>query len=267
MQPTSIAEAVTNDELTEALTPANYGNGLRRGRSESIGLQDFTPHVTDSEQQRLLRESEDDGSQDTLQGDDDGTEPEKQATPRPSLVPRASRIGRRLSFVGEEEAPLPADPSPPSKPKPVAWRDLPNKKQLAILTLARLSEPLTQTSLRAYMFYQLKSFDPSLPDSTISSQAGILEGSFAASQFLTAILWGRAADAEWCGRKKVLLVGLSGTCLSCVGFGFSRSFWHAVMFRAMGGALNGNVGVMRTMISEIIKEKKYFFLPMIEKEY
>ena len=29
------------------------------------------------------------------------------------------------------------------------------------------------------------------------------------------------------------------------------------MFRAMGGALNGNVGVMRTMISEIIKEKKY----------
>jgi hypothetical protein len=25
----------------------------------------------------------------------------------------------------------------------------------------------------------------------------------------------------------------------------------------MGGALNGNVGVMRTMISEIVREKKY----------
>ena len=144
-----------------------------------------------------------------------------------------------------------------AKARPVAWRDLPNKKQLAILTLARLSEPLTQTSLRAYIFYQVKSFDPTLSDSTIASQVGILESSFAATQLVTAIAWGRAADSDRCGRKNVLLIGLFGTCLSCVGFGFSKSFWQAIMFRAMGGALNGNVGVMRTMISEIIKEKKY----------
>lgn len=31
----------------------------------------------------------------------------------------------------------------------------------------------------------------------------------------------------------------------------------AFAFRFMGGALNGNIGVMRTMISEIIKEKKF----------
>ena len=146
--------------------------------------------------------------------------------------------------------------SSPSKVPQVAWRDLPKKGQLAILTLARLSEPLTQSSLRAYMFYQLKSFNPSLPDSTISSQAGILEGSFAAAQFLTAVLWGRIADSEWCGRKPVLLIGLFGTCLSCIAFGFSTSFLQAICFRALGGVLNGNVGVMRTMISEIIKEKR-----------
>lgn len=142
------------------------------------------------------------------------------------------------------------------KGKLPGWRDLPNKKQLAILTLARLSEPLTQTSLRAYMFYQVKSFDPVRSNSAVASQVGILEGSFAAAQFLTAMAWGRAADSDWCGRKKVLLIGLSGTCLSCVGFGFSRSFWQAVVLRFLGGALNGNVGVMRTMISEIVKEKK-----------
>jgi hypothetical protein len=44
--------------------------------------------------------------------------------------------------------------------------------------------------------------------------------------------------------------------LSCLGFGFSKSFWEAMLFRTMGGALNGNVGVMRTMVSEIIQEKK-----------
>jgi hypothetical protein len=32
--------------------------------------------------------------------------------------------------------------------KPVAWRDLPRRDQLLILTLARLSEPLVQTSLQ-----------------------------------------------------------------------------------------------------------------------
>jgi hypothetical protein len=140
--------------------------------------------------------------------------------------------------------------------KPVTWRSLPKKSQLAVLTFARLSEPLTQTSLQAYMFYQLKSFDPSLSDSTISTQAGILQGSFTAAQFLTAVWWGRLADAECMGRKRVLLIGLLGTWVSCLGFGFSRSFTTAVVFRTLGGVLNSNVGVMRTMIAEIIQEKK-----------
>lgn len=140
--------------------------------------------------------------------------------------------------------------------KPVTWSSLPKKGQLAVLTFARLSEPLTQTSLQAYMFYQLKSFDPSLPDSKISAQAGILQGSFTAAQFITAVWWGRLADAEWMGRKRVLLIGLMGTCLSCIGFGFSRSFVSAMIFRTLGGILNSNVGVMRTLIAEIISEKK-----------
>lgn len=84
----------------------------------------------------------------------------------------------------------------------------------------------------------------------------MLQGAFTAAQFATAILWGRTADADWCGRKNVIVIGLFGTCISCVGFGFARSFIQAALFRILGGALNGNVGVMRTMISEIIKEKK-----------
>lgn len=169
-------------------------------------------------------------------------------------LPQPSTVGRRLSFIEEDESH--PQSSPTKKESPVSWKDLPNKGQLAILTMARLSEPLTQTSLQAYMFYQLKSFDPSSSDSTIASQAGLLQGSFTAAQFVTAILWGRAADSDWVGRKKVLLIGLLGTCLSCVGFGFSRSFVQAAIFRTLGGALNGNVGVMRTMIAEIIREKK-----------
>ncbi|KAL1959681.1 hypothetical protein VTO42DRAFT_1267 [Malbranchea cinnamomea] len=141
--------------------------------------------------------------------------------------------------------------------KPASWRSLPHKSQLAIITFARLSEPLAQTSLQAYMFYQLKSFDPSLPDATISKQTGIIQGCFTAAQFVTSVFWGRLADTETFGRKRVLLVGLLGTAISCLGFGFSKSFISAAIFRTLGGALNSNIGVMRTMISEIIEKKKY----------
>jgi MFS family permease len=144
-----------------------------------------------------------------------------------------------------------------AKGKPISWRSLPRKDQLFVLTLARLSEPLTQTSLGSYLFYQLQSFDPSLPDSTISYQAGIIQAAFPFAQFLTAMLWGRFADSEHGGRKNAICIGLLGTMCSIIGFGFSHSFGMAVAFRLLGGVLNGNIGVMRTMISEIIKEKKY----------
>ncbi|KAJ5748768.1 uncharacterized protein N7511_010464 [Penicillium nucicola] len=165
--------------------------------------------------------------------------------------------GRRLSADENEHGDSDSLPELAEEEKPVTWSSLPKKGQLAILTFARLSEPLTQTSLQAYMFYQLKSFDPSLPDSEITVQAGILQGSFTAAQFLTAVWWGRLADAEWMGRKRVLLIGLLGTCISCLGFGFSRSFTSAMIFRTLGGILNSNVGVMRTLIAEIIAEKKF----------
>jgi MFS family permease len=93
----------------------------------------------------------------------------------------------------------------------------------------------------------LKNFDPSLPDSTISWQVGMMQAAFTVTQFLTAIAWGRAADSEMIGRKKVLMVGLVGTMISALGFGFSKSFIVAMCFRSLGGALNGNVGVMRTV--------------------
>ena len=149
-------------------------------------------------------------------------------------------------------------PSPKKKrgeKEKVRWKDLPKKDQLAALVFARLAEPLVQTSIQAYMFYQLRSFDATLSDATISSQAGILQASFSAAQALTGVFWGRTADTY--GRKTVLILGSIGTIISCLGFGLSRSFLVAMIFRTLGGLMNGNIAVMRTMISEIVEEKKY----------
>lgn len=135
------------------------------------------------------------------------------------------------------------------------WKDIPHKDQITVLVLARVVEPIVQTSLTAYMFHQLQSFDSSLPDSTIAWQAGVLQASFSGAQTLTSWYWGRAADTY--GRKAVLLFGSFGTLISCIGFGLSTSFVSALIFRLLGGLVNGNIPVMRTMVSEIVKEKKY----------
>jgi len=59
---------------------------------------------------------------------------------------------RRGSFLSEDGDPLeleiPVGTRTKEKEKPVTWKSLPRKSQLAILTLARLSEPLVQSSLR-----------------------------------------------------------------------------------------------------------------------
>jgi MFS family permease len=143
------------------------------------------------------------------------------------------------------------------QPELVTWMSLPRKDQLALLGLCRTVDFLQITSLQAYKFYQLKSFDSSLSDAQLSTQAGILQGSFTAAQCVTSVLWGCVADASWGGRKFVLLAGLIGTAISCFGVAFARSFHQAVFWRLFGGAINGTVGAVRTIIAENVRDKKY----------
>ncbi|KAF6825603.1 MFS multidrug transporter [Colletotrichum plurivorum] len=208
------------------------------------------PRAEDSPRQRPEEPYRDDVD------DDADTESNAESEDLGEDTPILRREVDTAAASGDPAAALEAA-KPPEKPRPVSWRDLPQKQQLLVITLTRLSEPLVQTSLQSYMFYQLKYFSPTLPDSAISAQAGVLHASFTALQFVTAMMWGRLADSKRFGRKTVLMIGLLGTCVSCIGFGFSRTFAQALFFRCLGGATNGNVGVLRTMISEIVREKKY----------
>lgn len=146
-----------------------------------------------------------------------------------------SRI--RDGFIDEPQ-------SAPVQKGPVSWMSLPRKDQLLVLFIGRLADFLQVASLQAYVFYQLKHMDSDLSDSRISERAGLLQGCFTGAQVCTAILWGNIADASWCGRKWALIIGLGGTALSCVGYGFSTTFFWAAFWRVFGGAINGTVGIM-----------------------
>ncbi|PGH07120.1 hypothetical protein GX51_01907 [Blastomyces parvus] len=183
-------------------------------------------------------------------------DPDSQQEWKPAIMDRGEREHKRMpSWLWHFDTAERLESN--VKPQNVTWKSLPRKKQLVVLGLCRVFDFLQVTSLQAYMFFQLKSFDSSLSDSTISTQAGFLQGAFTAAQFATAVPWGRVADARWGGRKFVLLVGLIGTGVSCLGVAFSTSFNQAMFWRSFGGVINGMVGVIRTMIAENIREKRY----------
>lgn len=211
---------------------ANSTSSGKTLRDEDKDLENWSSNP--SPRQQTLNQGKDNDY------DDEGSDEDDHLLAIPTIPPPESNtVPSPLIFEEEQKLPV--------QKKTATWKSLPRKGQLALLTISRLAEPLTQTSLQSYMFYQLKSFDMSQTDSQISVQAGMLAAAFTAAQFVTAIPWGRAADSEVFGRKRVLIIGLMGTMVSAVGFGFSRGFYTAMFFRTLGGALNGNVGVMRTV--------------------
>ncbi|KAI1089667.1 major facilitator superfamily domain-containing protein [Rostrohypoxylon terebratum] len=137
----------------------------------------------------------------------------------------------------------------------VSWSSLPNKGQLFIIVLARFSEPVVRTSISTYVFYRLQSLDPSRPIDAIVRDAAMLQTVFTLAQGCTAVLWGHLADSSKGGRKVVLLISLGGSCTAA--FGFVRDFRQAVILRLLEGAVNGNTAMIRTMVSEVVKERHY----------
>lgn len=67
--------------------------------------------------------------------------------------------------------------------------------------------------------------------------------------------WGGLSDRI--GRKPVLLVGCFGTMISMLILGFSSNIWVAVFGRLFGGALNGNIGVIQTMVAELVTKPEH----------
>jgi MFS family permease len=88
-----------------------------------------------------------------------------------------------------------------------------------------------------------------------SFYAGILVAAFSLAEALTGMFWGAISDRI--GRKPVLLLGCAGTMLSLLIVGFASSFWVALLGRIIGGVLNGNIGVIQTMVGELVKRPEH----------
>lgn len=83
----------------------------------------------------------------------------------------------------------------------------------------------------------------------LGTYAGLLGSSFYVGQLISSFIWGRLSDRY--GRRPILLAGAFFTFAAVQAFGFSTNYYYALVTRLLAGALNGNLGVIKTYLGEI----------------
>jgi MFS family permease len=154
---------------------------------------------------------------------------------------------QRSQGTPDEETPLLRDRNAPRKETPLPVT------QIVVLLLLQLSEPITSLSINPYISELVRELPVVGGDERkVGYYAGLLVSLYFAAEAVTVLQWSRLSD--YVGRKPVLLCGLLGTMVASVLFGLSRSFSALVFSRCLHGMLNGNIGVMKSMMAELTDE-------------
>ncbi|KAG2116925.1 major facilitator superfamily domain-containing protein [Suillus cothurnatus] len=162
----------------------------------------------------------------------------------------------------DEETPLlhSEGNAPAKKPQtPLPWR------QFSMLLVLQIAEPMTSQVISPFAPQLIRDIGITHGDEAlVSFYVGVLHSLFFATEALTIFHWSRLSD--YIGRKPVLLIGLFGLSLSMFCFGLSKTFWSLVISRCLNGALNGNIGVMKSMAAEMTDPtnmaRAWAFLPL-----
>ncbi|KAI9568190.1 major facilitator superfamily domain-containing protein [Boletus coccyginus] len=159
----------------------------------------------------------------------------------------------------DEETPLLQAQKQKTRRTPLPWR------QFCIIMFLQLAEPLTSQVIAPFAPQLIRDIGITNGDETrVGYYVGLLHSLFFATQALTVLHWSRLSDHI--GRKPVILTGLFGLSVSMYCFGLSKTFWGLVMSRSLNGALNGNIGVIKSMMIEITDStnlaQAYAYMPI-----
>ncbi|KAF8813382.1 member of major facilitator superfamily multidrug-resistance, DHA1 sub-family [Phlegmacium glaucopus] len=137
--------------------------------------------------------------------------------------------------------------------------------QFTLVLFLQLAEPLTSNVIYPFAPQLIRDIGITHGnESKVGYYVGIMQSLFFLTQAFTVLHWSRISDRI--GRKPVILTGLFGLSISMFCFGLSRTFWGLVLSRSLNGALNGNIGVIKSMMAEMTDttniSKAYAYMPI-----
>ncbi|KAL4250680.1 MFS transporter superfamily protein [Pleurotus pulmonarius] len=137
--------------------------------------------------------------------------------------------------------------------------------QFSIVLFLQLAEPLTSSVIYPFVPQLVREIGITKGDEgKVGYYVGLLESLFFVVEALTVLHWSRLSDRI--GRKPVLILGLLGISVSMTCFGLSTTFWGLIVSRSLNGGLNGNIGVMKSLIAEMTDEtnisQAFAFMPI-----
>ncbi|KAJ3712182.1 member of major facilitator superfamily multidrug-resistance, DHA1 sub-family [Lentinula raphanica] len=144
----------------------------------------------------------------------------------------------------DEETPLLQEQHHKPERTPLPWF------QFTIVLFLQLAEPLTSQVIYPFLPQLIRDIGITQGDETkVGHYVGLLQSLFFLTQAMTVLHWSRISDSI--GRKPVILIGLFGLSMSMYCFGLSTTFWGLVFSRSLNGALNGNIGVIKSIMAEM----------------
>ncbi|TDL19279.1 MFS general substrate transporter [Rickenella mellea] len=137
----------------------------------------------------------------------------------------------------------------PHKETSLPWR------QFRIVLIIQFAESVAEDVISPLVPQLIKELGVTRGDDMkIGYYVGMIQSIFFASQALTILSWSRLSDEI--GRKPIILVGLFGHSSSMYIFGLSRSLFGFLISRFIAGALNGNIGVVKSLLAELTDHTK-----------
>ena len=120
-------------------------------------------------------------------------------------------------------------------------------RQVFIVICVQICESMNINVLFPFLAFMVEDFG--YTGHKIGYYAGILAASFCAAQLTSSYLWGWFSDTH--GRKPALFFGTFGAGCGMLLFGLAPTFEVAVLGRCVSGLLSGNLGVLKSFLSEI----------------
>ncbi|KAK6355359.1 hypothetical protein TWF696_004468 [Orbilia brochopaga] len=137
-------------------------------------------------------------------------------------------------------------------------------RKLLVLALIALAEQTAFNSISPYLPEMVGQF-PDVEPGNVGVSVGMIASAFAVAQFVTNFFWGHLSDRI--GRKPVILCGTILTAGAFVLWAFTTTLWQAIIVHATMGIVNGNQGVVSTVLGEITDRSNqsaaFAYLPVV----